>query len=133
MKANENKPPRTKDDQQQPRKKREYRKRRTELVQQRTEQELNDFTFTSDDEDLNDNLSHSVSDQDEDDSDGPYAFKRKKGCQYYAPLEDPFSWSCYETLEERSSNKLKFCLTEIRHNNKRQFEYVRRRIGRGGR
>lgn len=135
MKANENKPPRNKDDQQ-PRKKREYRKRhRPEVVQPRTEQELNEFAYTSDDEDLNDNLSHSISDQDEDDSDGPYAFKRKKGCQYYAPISDPFgSWPYYQSAEERAStNNLfsKYCLTEIKNDNRKQ--YTRRRFGRGGR
>lgn len=137
MKPNENKPPRNaKDgDNSQPRKKREYRKRHRPEVVQRTEQEISEYTFTSDDEELNDNQSHSISDQDEDDSDGPFTFKRKKGCQYHAPLSDPLgNWPFY-SAEERVSNNLvkKYCLTEIRHNNQRYFEYTRRRIGRGGR
>lgn len=136
LKPNENKPPRSKDtDGAQPRKKREYRKRHRPDVVQRTEQEINEYALTSDDEDINDNQSHSISDQDEDDSDGPFSFKRKKGCQYHAPLSDPLgNWPHY-SAEERVSDSLvkKYCLTELRQNNKRYFEYTRRRIGRGGR
>lgn len=135
LKPNENKPPRNKDDGTQPRKKREYRKRHRPEVVQRTEQELSEFTFnSSDDEELNDNLSHSVSDQDEDDSDGPYAFKRKKGCQYYAPVNDTFGyWPSYSADERVGRNK-PFCLTELRHrSNRRTLAYARKRVGRGGR
>jgi len=139
LKPNENKPPRSKDaDGSQPRKKREYRKRHRPEVVQRTEQEISEYTFTSDDEDINDNQSLAVSDQDEDDSDGPFAFKRKKGCQYYAPVSDPFgSWPEYSAEERLNSNNNnfnnKYCLTELKHNNKKFYEYTRRRIGRGGR
>ncbi|RWS05375.1 enhancer of polycomb 1-like protein, partial [Dinothrombium tinctorium] len=120
-----------------PRRKREYKKRskqdhltttRNEIVDQ------TDYIYTSDEEMLN-GTSQTTSDQEEEDPDGPYAFKRKKGCQYHAPLIDKLgNWPwCSPEEGGWGDKRFRYCLTTISHENPRCIGFSRRRIGRGGR
>jgi enhancer of polycomb homolog 1 len=122
------------------RRKREYRKRHKQeavAVQKLDAHEANDFMYTSDEELLNGNHSQSVSDQEEENPDGPYAFKRKKGCSYHAPLiEKTGNWPWCSTEEGGLGDiRYRYCLTSINSINKTQrcIGFVRRRYGRGGR
>ncbi|KAF8778161.1 enhancer of polycomb homolog 1-like [Argiope bruennichi] len=85
-----------------------------------------------------DALSLSQSDQDDDnDPDGPYAFRRKKNCNYHEPrLEGLGNWPWCSAEEGGSEDKrYRFCLTSIpnSHNRPSCIGFARRRIGRGGR
>lgn len=77
----------------------------------------------------------SLSDQEEEnDPDGIYAFRRKKGCNYHAPNPElvcgwPWSEGQNKGLMER---RYRYCCTSIRKPRK-CVGFGRRRIGRGGR
>ncbi|XP_041460360.1 enhancer of polycomb homolog 1-like [Lytechinus variegatus] len=77
----------------------------------------------------------SLSDQEEEnDPDGIYAFRRKKGCNYHAPNPElvcgwPWSEGQHKGLMER---RYRYCCTSIRRPRK-CIGFSRRRIGRGGR
>ncbi|XP_786911.3 enhancer of polycomb homolog 1 [Strongylocentrotus purpuratus] len=77
----------------------------------------------------------SLSDQEEEnDPDGIYAFRRKKGCNYHAPNPElvcgwPWSEGQHKGLMER---RYRYCCTSIRRPRK-CIGFGRRRIGRGGR
>ncbi|XP_015782407.1 enhancer of polycomb homolog 1 [Tetranychus urticae] len=122
-----------------PRRKREYRRRHkqgTAHVQKAESTESNEFIYTSDEEILNGNQSQPTSDQEEEDPDGPYAFKRQKGCSYHAPLiEQKGNWPWCSSVEGGLGDKrYRFCLTSINIGlNQRCIGFARRRYGRGGR
>ncbi|NXX13822.1 EPC2 protein, partial [Podargus strigoides] len=71
--------------------------------------------------------------EEENDPDGPCAFRRRAGCQYYAPRLDQTN-SSYESSELAELDKLRFrhCLTTLTIP-RRCIGFARRRIGRGGR
>ncbi|XP_010016072.1 PREDICTED: enhancer of polycomb homolog 2, partial [Nestor notabilis] len=71
--------------------------------------------------------------EEENDPDGPCAFRRRAGCQYYAPRLDQTN-SSYENSELAELDKLRFrhCLTTLTIP-RRCIGFARRRIGRGGR
>ncbi|KFW01007.1 Enhancer of polycomb 2, partial [Eurypyga helias] len=71
--------------------------------------------------------------EEENDPDGPCAFRRRAGCQYYAPRLDQTNSSC-ENSELAELDKLRFrhCLTTLTIP-RRCIGFARRRIGRGGR
>ncbi|KAG8197863.1 hypothetical protein JTE90_024262 [Oedothorax gibbosus] len=85
-----------------------------------------------------DGLSMSQSDQDDDnDPDGPYAFRRKKNCNYHEPRMDGLgNWPWCSSQEGGTEDKrYRFCLTSVPgpHNRPSCIGFARRRIGRGGR
>ncbi|KAM6131539.1 enhancer of polycomb homolog 2 isoform 2-T2 [Phoenicopterus ruber ruber] len=71
--------------------------------------------------------------EEENDPDGPCAFRRRAGCQYYAPRLDQTN-SSSENSEMAELDKLRFrhCLTTLTIP-RRCIGFARRRIGRGGR
>ncbi|XP_051704661.1 enhancer of polycomb homolog 2 isoform X2 [Oryctolagus cuniculus] len=71
--------------------------------------------------------------EEENDPDGPCAFRRRAGCQYYAPRLDQANHSC-ENSELAELDKLRYrhCLTTLTVP-RRCIGFARRRIGRGGR
>ncbi|XP_028735355.1 enhancer of polycomb homolog 2 isoform X2 [Peromyscus leucopus] len=71
--------------------------------------------------------------EEENDPDGPCAFRRRAGCQYYAPRLDQANHTC-ENSELADLDKLrsKHCLTTLTVP-RRCIGFARRRIGRGGR
>ncbi|ERE70418.1 putative enhancer of polycomb [Cricetulus griseus] len=71
--------------------------------------------------------------EEENDPDGPCAFRRRAGCQYYAPRLDQANHTC-ENLELADLDKLRYkhCLTTLTVP-RRCIGFARRRIGRGGR
>ncbi|RWS25199.1 enhancer of polycomb 1-like protein, partial [Leptotrombidium deliense] len=119
-----------------PKRKREYKKRSKQdhLLSSRNESlDQHDYVFSSDDEMLNG--TSQASDQEEDDPDGPFAFKRKKGCSYHAPLIDKLgNWPwCAPEEGGLGDKRFRYCLTTLNHENPRCIGFARRRIGRGGR
>ncbi|XP_045682710.1 enhancer of polycomb homolog 2 isoform X2 [Phyllostomus hastatus] len=71
--------------------------------------------------------------EEENDPDGPCAFRRRAGCQYYAPRLDQVNHS-FENSELADLDKLRYrhCLTTLTVP-RRCIGFARRRIGRGGR
>ncbi|XP_004757917.1 enhancer of polycomb homolog 2 isoform X3 [Mustela nigripes] len=71
--------------------------------------------------------------EEENDPDGPCAFRRRAGCQYYAPRLDQANHS-FENSELADLDKLRYrhCLTTLTVP-RRCIGFARRRIGRGGR
>ncbi|XP_054418430.1 enhancer of polycomb homolog 2 isoform X2 [Pteronotus mesoamericanus] len=71
--------------------------------------------------------------EEENDPDGPCAFRRRAGCQYYAPRLDQVNHS-FENSELTDLDKLRYrhCLTTLTVP-RRCIGFARRRIGRGGR
>ncbi|XP_055973588.1 enhancer of polycomb homolog 2 isoform X3 [Sorex fumeus] len=71
--------------------------------------------------------------EEENDPDGPCAFRRRAGCQYYAPRLDQANHS-FEAPELAALDKLRYrhCLTALTVP-RRCIGFARRRIGRGGR
>ncbi|XP_032912092.1 enhancer of polycomb homolog 1 isoform X5 [Catharus ustulatus] len=97
--------------------------------------DLNQYDFpSSDDEPLSQVLSGSSEAEEENDPDGPFAFRRKAGCQYYAPhLDQPGSWPWSSPKEGRLGDvRYRYCLTTLTVP-QRCIGFARRRVGRGGR
>ncbi|XP_010619275.1 enhancer of polycomb homolog 2 isoform X3 [Fukomys damarensis] len=71
--------------------------------------------------------------EEENDPDGPCAFRRRAGCQYYAPHLDQANHTC-ENSDLADLDKLRYrhCLTTLTVP-RRCIGFARRRIGRGGR
>lgn len=71
----------------------------------------------------------------EDNPDGAYAFKRKKGCNYYAPREKPADWPWKSEDNEQGlvDPKYTFHLTSLSCPPNHCIGLARRRLGRGGR
>ncbi|KAL9868785.1 enhancer of polycomb homolog 1 isoform 4-T4 [Geothlypis trichas] len=97
--------------------------------------DLNQYDFpSSDDEPLSQVLSGSSEAEEENDPDGPFAFRRKAGCQYYAPhLDQPGNWPWSSPKEGRLGDvRYRYCLTTLTVP-RRCIGFARRRVGRGGR
>ncbi|KAM7036996.1 enhancer of polycomb homolog 1 isoform 2-T3 [Passerculus sandwichensis] len=97
--------------------------------------DLNQYDFpSSDDEPLSQVLSGSSEAEEENDPDGPFAFRRKAGCQYYAPhLDQPGNWPWSSPKEGRLGDvRYRYCLTTLTVP-QRCIGFARRRVGRGGR
>lgn len=71
--------------------------------------------------------------EDENDPDGPFAFKRRKHCHYYAPLYDRLgNWPwCPPEEGGKGDKRHRFSLTSLPGG--RCIGFARRRVGRGGR
>ncbi|NWX98775.1 EPC2 protein, partial [Nothoprocta ornata] len=96
--------------------------------------DIKQYDFHSSDEDEFPQVPSPVSEaEEENDPDGPCAFRRRAGCQYYAPRLDQTS-SLYENSELADWDKLRFrhCLTTLTIP-RRCIGFARRRVGRGGR
>ncbi|KAJ7427809.1 enhancer of polycomb 2 [Willisornis vidua] len=96
--------------------------------------DIKQYDFHSSDEDEFPQVPSPVSEaEEENDPDGPCAFRRRAGCQYYAPRLDQMNPSC-ESPELAELDKLRFrhCLTTLTIP-RRCIGFARRRIGRGGR
>lgn len=97
--------------------------------------DMNQYDFpSSDEEPLSQILSGSSEAEEENDPDGPFAFRRKAGCQYYAPHLDQtgdWPWSSPKggTLGDE---RYRYCLTTLTVP-QRCIGLSRRRVGRGGR
>ncbi|XP_026698075.1 enhancer of polycomb homolog 1 isoform X2 [Athene cunicularia] len=97
--------------------------------------DLNQYDFpSSDEEPLSQVLSGSSEAEEENDPDGPFAFRRKAGCQYYAPhLDQPGNWPWSSPKEGRLGDvRYRYCLTTLTVP-QRCIGLARRRVGRGGR
>ncbi|XP_051658298.1 enhancer of polycomb homolog 1 isoform X4 [Manacus candei] len=97
--------------------------------------DLNQYDFpSSDEEPLSQVLSGSSEAEEENDPDGPFAFRRKAGCQYYAPhLDQPGNWPWSSPKEGRVGDvRYRYCLTTLTVP-QRCIGFARRRVGRGGR
>ncbi|KFO12790.1 Enhancer of polycomb 2, partial [Balearica regulorum gibbericeps] len=96
--------------------------------------DIKQYDFHSSDEDEFPQVPSPASEaEEENDPDGPCAFRRRAGCQYYAPRLDQTN-SSYENSELAELDKLRFrhCLTTLTIP-RRCIGFARRRIGRGGR
>ncbi|NXU33428.1 EPC2 protein, partial [Drymodes brunneopygia] len=96
--------------------------------------DIKQYDFHSSDEEEFPQVPSPVSEaEEENDPDGPCAFRRRAGCQYYAPRLDQMN-SSYESPELAELDKLRFrhCLTTLTIP-RRCIGFARRRIGRGGR
>ncbi|XP_066484302.1 enhancer of polycomb homolog 1 isoform X4 [Tiliqua scincoides] len=97
--------------------------------------DMNQYDFpSSDEEPLSQILSGSSEAEEENDPDGPFAFRRKPGCQYYSPHLDQtgdWPWSSPKggTLGDE---RYRYCLTTLTVP-QRCIGLSRRRVGRGGR
>ncbi|KAM9303839.1 enhancer of polycomb homolog 1 isoform 3-T3 [Morus bassanus] len=97
--------------------------------------DMNQYDFpSSDEEPLSQVLSGSSEAEEENDPDGPFAFRRKAGCQYYAPhLDQPGNWPWSSPKEGRLGDvRYRYCLTTLTVP-QRCIGFARRRVGRGGR
>uniref|UniRef100_G3UBE8 Enhancer of polycomb homolog n=1 Tax=Loxodonta africana TaxID=9785 RepID=G3UBE8_LOXAF len=96
--------------------------------------DIKQYDFHSSDEDEFPQVPSPVSEpEEENDPDGPCAFRRRAGCQYYAPRLDQTNHS-FENSELADLDKLRYrhCLTTLTVPS-RCIGFARRRVGRGGR
>ncbi|XP_070584850.1 enhancer of polycomb homolog 1 isoform X3 [Erythrolamprus reginae] len=97
--------------------------------------DMNQYDFPSSDEDpLSQIFSGSSEAEEENDSDGPFVFRRKADCQYYASHLDqtgdwPWNTPKGGTLGDE---RYRYCLTTLTRPQK-CIGFSRRRVGRGGR
>ncbi|ELW48456.1 Enhancer of polycomb like protein 1 [Tupaia chinensis] len=97
--------------------------------------DLNQYDFpSSDEEPLSQVLSGSSEAEEENDPDGPFAFRRKAGCQYYAPhLDQTGNWPWTSPDDGGLGDvRYRYCLTTLTVP-QRCIGFARRRVGRGGR
>ncbi|XP_054438260.1 enhancer of polycomb homolog 1 isoform X3 [Pteronotus mesoamericanus] len=97
--------------------------------------DLNQYDFpSSDEEPLSQVLSGSSEAEEENDPDGPFAFRRKAGCQYYAPhLDQAGNWPWTSPKDGGLGDvRYRYCLTTLTVP-QRCIGFARRRVGRGGR
>ncbi|XP_020500847.1 enhancer of polycomb homolog 1 isoform X1 [Labrus bergylta] len=97
--------------------------------------DLNQYDFPSSDEEPYSQIHSGSSEaEEENDPDGCYAFRRKAGCQYYAPQPDQSSnWPWVSPSEGGLGDpRFRYCLTSL-NVPRRCIGLARRRLGRGGR
>ncbi|XP_077008322.1 enhancer of polycomb homolog 1 isoform X3 [Tamandua tetradactyla] len=97
--------------------------------------DLNQYDFpSSDEEPLSQVLSGSSEAEEENDPDGPFAFRRKAACQYYAPhLDQTGNWPWTSPNDGGLGDvRYRYCLTTLTVP-QRCIGFARRRVGRGGR
>ncbi|XP_053568645.1 enhancer of polycomb homolog 2 [Bombina bombina] len=96
--------------------------------------DIKQYDFQSSDEEEFPQVPSPVSEpEEENDPDGPYAFRRRPGCQYYAPRLDQTSDSSENTdFSGLARHRYRHCLTTLTVP-RRCIGFARRRIGRGGR
>nr|XP_033801254.1 enhancer of polycomb homolog 2 isoform X2 [Geotrypetes seraphini] len=96
--------------------------------------DIKQYDFHSSDEDEYVQVPSPVSEtEEENDPDGPFAFRRKSGCQYYAPHLDQTTHLLENSdLAELAKLRYRHCLTTLTVPH-RCIGFARRRVGRGGR
>ncbi|XP_041823600.1 enhancer of polycomb homolog 1-like isoform X2 [Melanotaenia boesemani] len=97
--------------------------------------DLNQYDFPSSDEEPFSQIHSGSSEaEEENDPDGCYVFRRKAGCQYYAPRPDKSgSWPWVSPSEGGLGDpRFRYCLTSL-NMPRRCIGLARRRVGRGGR
>ncbi|XP_017269613.1 enhancer of polycomb homolog 1 isoform X2 [Kryptolebias marmoratus] len=97
--------------------------------------DLNQYDFPSSDEEPFSQIHSGSSEaEEENDPDGCYAFRRKAGCQYYAPRPDKSgNWPWVSPSEGGLGDpRFHYCPTSI-NTPRRCIGLARRRLGRGGR
>nr|XP_015209512.1 PREDICTED: enhancer of polycomb homolog 1 isoform X1 [Lepisosteus oculatus] len=97
--------------------------------------DLNQYDFPSSDEEPFSQIHSGSSEaEEENDPDGPFAFRRKAGCQYYASrLDQTGNWPwCSPSEGGVGDVRYRYCLTTLTVP-RRCMGFARRRIGRGGR
>ncbi|KAM4626264.1 LOW QUALITY PROTEIN: enhancer of polycomb homolog 2 [Discoglossus pictus] len=96
--------------------------------------DIKQYDFQSSDDEEFPQVPSPVSEpEEENDPDGPYAFRRRTGCQYYAPRLDQTSDSSEDTdLSGLARIRYRHCLTTLTVP-RRCIGFARRRLGRGGR
>ncbi|KAK6492244.1 enhancer of polycomb-like protein 1-like isoform X1 [Huso huso] len=97
--------------------------------------DLNQYDFPSSDEESFPQIHSGSSEaEEENDPDGPFAFRRKAGCHYYACRSDQTgSWPwCSPEEGGLADVRYRYCLTTLTVP-RRCVGFARRRIGRGGR
>ncbi|XP_044032376.1 enhancer of polycomb homolog 1 isoform X2 [Siniperca chuatsi] len=97
--------------------------------------DLNQYDFPSSDEEPFSQIhSGSSEEEEENDPDGCYAFRRKAGCQYYASRPDQSgNWPWVSPSEGGLGDpRFRYCLTSL-NIPRRCIGLARRRVGRGGR
>ncbi|KAG8138833.1 putative Enhancer of polycomb-like protein [Naja naja] len=97
--------------------------------------DMNQYDFPSSDEDpLSQIFSGSSEAEEENDPDGPFAFRRKTGCQYYAPHLDQTGDGPWNTPKGGTlgDERNRYSLTTLTRPQK-CIGFSRRRVGRGGR
>ncbi|XP_021926420.1 enhancer of polycomb homolog 1 isoform X2 [Zootermopsis nevadensis] len=74
-------------------------------------------------------------DEEPDPSEGPFTFRRKKYCNYHAPLSGGLgNWPwCSRDEGGLADRRYRYCLTSISNPEQKCIGFARRRIGRGGR
>ncbi|XP_071943579.1 enhancer of polycomb homolog 1-like [Antedon mediterranea] len=125
------------------RKKREYKKRKHKVSTDKQRQRKNLYNeldprfhdYRLSDEDIS--PVQSISDQEEEnDPDGTFAFRRRKGCNYHAPHSRfvcGWPWS-NQHIKDISDKRYRYCCTSLKVKESRKcIGFARRRIGRGGR
>lgn len=118
------------------RKRREYRKRQNQNItaQQRVRSATDAYEFGSSDED---GFREKDAASDEEDApDGPFTFRRKKGCSYYAARPTIGNWPwCSSEEGGLAQSQYKYCLTYVTTEPmvRECIGFCRRRVGRGGR
>ncbi|XP_076354805.1 enhancer of polycomb homolog 1-like [Tachypleus tridentatus] len=129
-----------------PRRKREYIKKKYKqetslsLRRQLSSAQKNDAetsfsdVLSSDDEGFSPATSPSDV-EDDNDPDGPFAFRRKKFCNYHAPLKERLgNWPwCHPQEEGKGDHQYRYCLTSLLFPKRKCIGFARRRLGRGGR
>ncbi|KAM8934656.1 enhancer of polycomb homolog 2 isoform 2-T2 [Pelodytes ibericus] len=106
----------------------------TEPLAEIGKSDIKQYDFQSSDDEEFPQVPSPVSEvEDDSDPDGPYAFRRKAGCQYYAPHLDQNS-EPVENPELSALARLRYrhCLTTLTVP-RRCIGFARRRLGRGGR
>lgn len=127
------------------RKKREYKKRKHKDSQQMSSQATStavkytdlDRSYAlslSSDDDVAAGVSPSEP-EDENDPDGQFAFRRKRSCNYHAPIvEGMGNWPwCSREEGGLAFRNYRHCLTSLSKPKQKCIGFARRRIGRGGR
>ncbi|KAM5152543.1 enhancer of polycomb homolog 2 [Mantella aurantiaca] len=96
--------------------------------------DIKQYDFHSSDDEEFPQVPSPVSELEEDnDPDGPYAFRRRTGCQYYAPHLDQMDDASENTdLSALARLRYRHCLTTLTIP-RRCIGFARRRLGRGGR
>ncbi|XP_073490312.1 enhancer of polycomb homolog 2 [Aquarana catesbeiana] len=96
--------------------------------------DLKQYDFHSSDDEEFPQVPSPVSEVEEDDDpDGPFAFRRRTGCQYYAPRLDQMDDTSENTdLSSLARLRYRHCLTTLTIP-RRCIGFARRRLGRGGR
>lgn len=123
------------------RKKRDYKKRKHKISSEKPRQNstapARPDTHVPSHRPSEDDFSpvQSPTDVEEEDPDGLFAFRRKKGCNYHTPQPEMvcgWPWSSDESAKSMQDKRYRYCCTSLRVP-RRCVGFARRRIGRGGR